>query len=126
MRRKFFPYFLLMLAFSPAALFPEAPWGQDADLVYDKPGAPLVGDFLAGADTVIQFHQRVLSPADGPRSHYIPSSSSYALQAIRRHGLIVGFCMGCDRLLRENSDPWIYRHTVTRDGDTLKLDPIPQ
>lgn len=125
MKERFFLFFFSTLAFSVFSLQAEAPWGQDIDLIYEKASAASTGTYIAGADTLILFHQRVISPADGPRSHYIPSSSSYALQAIRRYGFIQGFLMGCDRLLRENDETWIYRHITTRDGDVLKLDPIP-
>ena len=117
--------FFLISVFSTVSAYSESPWGKDAELTVVAPAAAQPATFVAGADTLILFHQQIISPADGPRSHYIPSSSSYALQAIRKHGFIEGFLMGCDRLLRENSEPWIYRHITTRDGDILKLDPIP-
>jgi putative component of membrane protein insertase Oxa1/YidC/SpoIIIJ protein YidD len=73
-------------------------------------------------EVAIWFHQNVISPVDGPRSHFKPSSSNYMLQAIQKHGFIQGYMMGCDRLLRENSDPWIYR-TAVIDGALWKIDP---
>jgi putative component of membrane protein insertase Oxa1/YidC/SpoIIIJ protein YidD len=101
------------------------PWGKDTDLhvatsteTTPTPLSPLA----TAMEKVIWFHQNIISPADGPRSHYKPSSSSYMLQAIRKHGFFKGYLMGCDRLLRENSDPWIYRTTMIDDQE-WKVDP---
>ena len=77
------------------------------------------------AQKMIRFHQCVISPADGPRSHYNPSSSYYTLDAMKKYGFLQGFVMGCDRLMRENSDPWVYRTCRLEDGTVLKLDPVP-
>lgn len=115
----------------PAVLFSipgfHEPWGKDTDLHWkpplDNPKAELSIPAHA-MEKVIWFHQNIISPCDGPRSHYKPSSSSYMLQAIRKHGFFKGYIMGCDRLLRENSDPWIYRTTVI-DNKIWKTDPPP-
>ena len=88
----------------------------------DKCSTPFLGKF---AEVMISFHQKVISPADGPRSHFIPSSSQYALNAMRKYGFFQGFCMGCDRLMRENEDPWVYRVTLDGEGHTIKYDPVP-
>ncbi len=98
------------------------PWGQDADMVSEKPPETIHHDSV-GFNTIITFHQRIVSPADGPRSHFYPSSSQYMRLAIRKYGFFTGFCMGCDRLMRENSDPWFYSFVQTKDGQLLKLDP---
>ncbi len=99
------------------------PWGKDADLKYTPPITEHAEISLASLamNKLIHFHQTVLSPVDGPRSHFRPSSSSYMLQAIKKHGFLKGYIMGCDRLLRENSDPWIYR-TAIINGKRWKTD----
>src|SRR3989344_7591364 len=108
-KRIFSPEFrkgsILLIAVMPG--FHE-PWGKDADLRYEHVSTPPVQLSPPGylAQQLIFFHQRVISPVDGPRSHFRPSSSTYMLQAIRKHGFFKGYIMGCDRLLRENSDPW--------------------
>jgi uncharacterized protein len=120
----------LSLAFLP--LFAE-PWGKDADLAdfataYRAPAAVQkcstlgLGSF---AEVMIGFHQNVISPADGPRSHFIPSSSQYTLDAMRNYGFFQGFAMGCDRLMRENKAPWVYRITLDGAGCPIKYDPVP-
>lgn len=108
------------------------PWGKDADLVcfnantVDCEVTPCQTPFFGQiAEALIYFHQNVISPADGPRSHFLPSSSQYALDAIRKYGFFRGFAMGCDRLMRENKDPWVYRTVLDGAGNRIKWDPVP-
>jgi len=102
----------------------EEPFGRDSYLV-KKPikEEKIKTSFLTKAfDKVIVFHQKVLSPVDGPRSHFRPSSSRYMQLAMQRYGFFRGYVMGCDRLLRENKDPWVYRKIVVDDIE-YKYDP---
>jgi uncharacterized protein len=121
--------FKIALFFLPALLFAmpgyNAPWGKDADISYKRgsyseqqPLSPM-GQAM---ENLIWFHQNIISPVDGPRSHFKPSSSNYMMQAIRKHGFFKGYIMGCDRLLRENEDAWVYR-TAVIDGKIWKTDP---
>ena len=118
----------LALFFSLSADPFEMPWGTDCELVgFDPEAAPCCeekrrGNFLA--EILIAFHQDIISPADGPRSHFRPSSSQYALESIRTYGLFEGFLMGCDRLMRENDELWVYRIGYLPDGSPIKLDPV--
>lgn len=103
------------------------PWGKDADLIFpqQKKTEPTSCSLpVYVAEKIIWFHQHILSPVDGPRSHFYPSSSSYMKQAMQKHGFILGFFMGCDRLQRENSDPWIYR-CIEIDRKLIKYNPVP-
>lgn len=112
------------------SLYSEEPWGKDAALAnastitcQNSPcKTPLFGPF---AEVMIKFHQKVISPCDGPRSHYIPSSSQYTLDAMRKYGFYIGMTMGCDRLMRENKEEWIYRYTIDGAGTPIKYDPVP-
>lgn len=74
---------------------------------------------------LIRFHQKVLSPADGPRSHFRPSSSHYMRQSIEQWGALRGYILGMDRLQRENSDPWVYDLYLDKEG-LYKIDPPPE
>lgn len=121
-------YALLILTVLPLLLIAD-PWGKDADLVNKKIkkekttcNTLFLGSF---AETAIAFHQNVISPADGPRSHFYPSSSQYTLDAMRKYGFFEGFLMGCDRLMRENEDPWVYRTITLPDGCKIKYNPVP-
>lgn len=104
------------------------PWGKDAEI--SRPSAPIetrAAPFSLAtscAESIIHFHQQVLSPVDGPRSHFKPSSSNYMLDAIHKYGFLKGFVMGCDRLLRENGDAWCYL-TIESEGKLYKYNPVP-
>lgn len=109
------------------------PWGKDADLCkrhkestqsaldLNPCSTPLFG---ALAEALIDFHQEIISPCDGPRSHFLPSSSQYTLEAMRKYGFYRGFTMGCDRLMRENDDAWVYPTTIAPSGKKMKLNPV--
>ncbi|MFZ4673485.1 membrane protein insertion efficiency factor YidD [bacterium] len=102
------------------------PWGKDSALA-KKPIPKVVlkeseGFFGKTLENIILFHQEVLSPIDGPRSHFRPTSSRYTLLSIRRFGPLKGWLKGMDRLMRENSDPWVYR-TILIDDIEYKWDP---
>lgn len=73
-------------------------------------------------ENIISFHTEVISPTDGPRSHFRPTSSRYMLQSMRKYGVLQGFLKGCDRLLRENGEKWYYR-TIIIDGKEYQYDP---
>ncbi len=109
----------------PCYIWGEMPWGKDAELI--KPLSSPCTDWgeMAGFEAIILFHHQVVTHADGPRSHFIPSSSQYMLNSIRKYGFLKGFPYGCDRLIRENNDPWVYSVVKTRDGHYLKSDPVP-
>ncbi len=52
----------------------------------------------------IKLYQLLISPALGSRCKYYPSCSQYAVQAIRRFGILRGLILAGWRLLRCN--PW--------------------
>ena len=113
--------FLILPFFLQATI---SPWGKDSDLVYPLPKNPtkkLSGSVFL-ADKAILFHQKVISPTTGPRSSFRPTSSLYTQLAIKRYGFLKGFIMGCDRLLRENNEEWVYRKIKINDL-TYKYDP---
>lgn len=119
---------LVIICFAP--LFGEVgfvePWGKDEQLIHKKSRIPPLpekkGVMTRLSEYVILFHQNILSPVDGPRSHFRPTSSRYMLLAMRRYGFLKGYIMGCDRLLRENKEEWVYRKVVI-DGEEFKWDP---
>ncbi len=123
----FFKYLVLYICLFN--LLSADPWGKDADLACASIQArtPQHKNNLGISISrlIIRFHQEVISPADGPRSHYIPSSSQYTLNAINKYGFFKGWAYGCDRLLRENDDPWVYKEVLTEEGYRLKWNPVP-
>lgn len=120
--------FLIVICLFFASFSFADPWGKDADLIQPPASSCQIesSSLLARwGVTAIRFHQEVISPADGPRSHYIPSSSQYTLEAMRKYGFFKGFTMGCDRLMRENNEEWVYRKTHDGAGRVMKWDPVP-
>lgn len=119
-----FNLLLLLIPFTLLAreAFQE-PWGKDLVLLKKNP-TPQTELSLPSrvANTIILFHQQVISPVDGPRSDFRPTSSRYMQLAMQRYGFFKGFIMGCDRLLRENDEKWVYR-TIEIDGKIFKYDP---
>lgn len=114
---------LLLLAATTIPLHGE-PFGKDADLVLKRSVPPKIRPNRSIHEKMIQFHQEVISPADGPRSHFFPSSSQYTLEAMRKYGFFKGFMLGCDRLQRENDQKWVYRIGRDGKGAPIKLDPV--
>lgn len=117
--------FLLCPFFLFASAGYELPWGKDADLakLQEEKKVPSRDSFaVTAAKKIIVFHQKILSPVDGPRSNFYPCSSQYMKLAMTKHGFFKGLFMGCDRLMRENEDPWAYRSIVI-NGEMIKYDP---
>jgi len=125
--------FLLIYSTAYASLIP---WGKDADLVcYNKKKCLTIPlskptpckTLILGSigEAVISFHQTTITSCDGPRSNFRPSSSQYMLDAFRKYGFFQGFSVGCDRLMSENSDPWVYRENFNEHGHLMKYDPVP-
>ncbi len=120
------PFLFLSTYLSAASGYFE-PWGKDCELSITPrtlSTPPQRRNPLSqAAESVILFHTHVISPADGPRSHFRPTSARYMLLAMRQYGVVKGYLKGCDRLLRENSDPWVYRIIVI-EKNKYKYDPI--
>lgn len=110
--------------------YAENPWGSDSDLTKEalsKSKKASVKKTSSNPLTLfgkamVHFHQKVLHPIQGERSHFRPTSSHYTLQAIKSHGFFKGFIMGCDRLMRENEEAWIYPTRIIH-GRKWKWDP---
>ncbi|MBA3721303.1 MAG: membrane protein insertion efficiency factor YidD [Parachlamydiaceae bacterium] len=122
--------FLILSFLLTCAISAEVPWGKDATLtvkITPTCPSPKSSTFMTRfGERAIRFHQEVISPADGPRSHFIPSSSQYTLDAMRKYGFFRGYLLGCDRLMRENNDLWIYRKTWDASRKhQMKWDPVP-
>ena len=58
----------------------------------------------APLEVLIWLYQRLVSPLTPPTCRFYPSCSSYALTALRRHGLVRGTWLAVRRLLR--CHPW--------------------
>ena len=56
------------------------------------------------ATAPVRFYQRAISPGIPARCRYHPSCSEYAVEAIRRYGVLRGFVLAAWRIFRCN--PW--------------------
>jgi uncharacterized protein len=65
----------------------------------------------------IRLYQRTLSPALPARCKYHPSCSEYAVQAVRRYGVMRGAVLAGWRLLRCN--PWTHGGVDFVEDQTL-------
>ena len=65
----------------------------------------------------IRLYQRTISPALPARCKYHPSCSEYAVQAVRRYGLLRGAVLAGWRLLRCN--PWSHGGVDFVEDQTL-------
>lgn len=79
----------------------------------------------AGAQNIfITFYQEHISAADGDRCRMYPSCSSYASTAIDKHGLVLGWVMACDRLVRCGRDETKISLPVLVDNQEYIYDPV--
>ena len=100
--KRLLPKFLFLFLTASTLIHAELgyvePWGKDATLkvlnYIEKTPTAQASLMARVAEEVILFHQNVISPVDGPRSHFRPTSSRYMLLAIRKHGFLQGFCDG--------------------------------
>lgn len=100
------------------------PWGKDKELCSCSKTEEEINQNIPSkmANSIISFYQNVISPTNAPKSAFRPTSSRYMQLAIKRYGFIKGYLMGCDRLIRENDDKWVYR-TIEIDNKKYKFDP---
>lgn len=58
----------------------------------------------SAAILTIRFYQLCISPLTPPSCRFVPTCSQYAVEAIRRHGVVRGGWLAIKRLLR--CHPW--------------------
>lgn len=79
------------------------------------------GGFLPA---VVDFFRRYLSPIDGDRCPMYPTCSRYSLDAVHKHGPIMGWIMTCDRLLRCGRDELSMAPRIVTDDGLRCYDPV--
>ena len=114
----------LLALFLSTWLHAEEPFGKDSALLTRK-SASVQQRLIDPFQQAISLHQTIISPSDGPRSHFYPSSSEYGKQAIRRFGIGKGLLLTFDRLLRENGEVGSYPIVTLRSKARLKWNPVP-
>ncbi|MBF0228460.1 MAG: membrane protein insertion efficiency factor YidD [Desulfamplus sp.] len=72
---------------------------------------------------LFKFYSDYISPADGERCGMYPSCSGYGEEAIKKHGLFMGWIISCDRLIRCGRDEVnISKRVKQPDGKLLTLE----
>ena len=87
------------------------PWGKDKryESGISQPQAPAEKkSFFKKVTTfspqlLITFFQKVISPVDGATCDFYPTCSTYAKQALEKHGLVIGLAMANERVNRYHS-----------------------
>ncbi len=86
----------------------------------ELPRGGLTARMLTGA---VRFFQTYISPIDGERCTMVPTCSHYGLQAIGKHGAVLGFIMTADRIVHEYEEQRFVPSVW--DGRTHRfLDPV--
>jgi hypothetical protein len=65
-----------------------------------------------------------ISPVDGDRCPSVPSCSSYALQAFKKHGFFMGWLMTVDRLIHEGEEERSVSPLTFSNGTWKSYDPV--
>ena len=73
--------------------------------------------------TAVQLFQKYISPVDGQRCAMYPTCSSYSLQALRKHGPLMGVFLTVDRLYHEG-DPIEQQRPINKFGYIRFYDPL--
>lgn len=81
----------------------------------DTPGRTITSKMLVAP---IRGYQLLISPLLGPRCRFFPSCSSYAIEAIERHGVVRGGGLALKRISR--------CHPLNPGGVDLVPDPLPK
>jgi len=65
----------------------------------------IVGDiFSSPLILLIKFYQYVISPVIGPKCRYTPTCSHYAIEALKKYGLLKGGWLAIKRI--SSCHPW--------------------
>lgn len=111
--------FLLFLA--PPALGNDwGPWEIQEKIINSRDESPTGFGPLKMS---VRFFQKFISPVDGARCPMYPTCSTYALQALKKHGPFIGTMMTVDRLFHE-TDPREHKHPVRIGERTRFFDPV--
>jgi len=120
----FFISLLLIAASYAAESRAEEPWPDEISRgpVKESPGSMISPgrQFTIG---ILRLYQKYISPVDGERCPSYPTCSQYGLEAVRKHGALLGLVMTFDRLIHESDEVRIA--PLIRVGDSVRCyDPV--
>jgi hypothetical protein len=76
------------------------------------------------AQWLLSIYRDHISPVNGDRCPSFPSCSSYAEQAMKKHGFFIGWMMTVDRLIHEGKEETSVSPYIKSDGEVLIFDPV--
>ena len=84
---------------------PFVPWdfnkNTKEDIARNEEVPSVLGSLLIQS---VKTYQRYISPVKAGSCPMYPSCSAYSIEAIRKHGALIGFAMTADRLIHENNE----------------------
>lgn len=105
---------------------PFAPWDFNSPASAREETPALETDTSACGNLLIQairLYQQYVSPVIGDRCQMYPSCSSYAIDAIKKHGCLIGSVMTSDRLIHETNET-DHALLIEKEGDYGYYDPV--
>jgi len=72
----------------------------------------------------VKFFKQYISAVDGDRCPMYPSCSQYCLEAVQKHGLLMGWIMASDRLVRCGRDELKLSPAVLVNDAKRSYDPL--
>jgi len=100
-------FFFLLAGLSSGAAAGEGRWEEPWPAPTEAGAAAVSPSLSAGQRAVqgaIRFFQEFISPVDGDRCPCSPTCSQYGLEAVRKHGVLVGLVLTFDRLIHESDE----------------------
>ena len=73
---------------------------------------------------LVNIYREHVSPIDGDRCPSFPTCSSYSVQAMEKHGFLLGWMMTVDRLLHEGQEETKVSPVVYYEGKWRIFDPV--
>lgn len=119
-------FYISIFVFIPLILF----WGSaSADQYLDTGTDKAVSNGSAKEQIhpvlyPVKLFRKYISPVDGNRCPMYPSCSKYCLEVSQKHGLLMGWIMSCDRLVRCGRDEIKLSPTVMVNDTRLSYDPV--
>ena len=111
---------LLAISFATAHASGWGPWEvpQKSTKRHEADKPPL--------QVAVKLFQKYISPVDGPRCPMYPTCSAYSLQAMRKHGPVIGVFQTVDRLYREGDSEHEHNQSINKWGYIRFSDPLEQ
>jgi hypothetical protein len=112
---------LFLFAASGHASSLNGPWD------WNKPQQAFRTDAHQGFNPLrfmVELHSAYISPIDGKNCPMYPSCSRYSLQCLEKHGLLIGWVMTFDRLLRCGRDELRLSPEIVVNHELLCYDPL--